>query len=334
MTTTLSVKFNKNLKSLLDAHVERFNRPDFIQDDPISIPHRFSKPQDIEITAFWTAILAWGQRKTIINSANRLFEYMDNAPYDFIKNHQEIDRKRFESFKHRTFQPTDALYFLEFLHQFYQKNDSLETAFARHLNPLDINKILNNKAANSTHFLKKQDPSVSKPLTNILQKQDPSVSKPSSNFQGNAATQNPKLETQNVQTQNISTALIGFHKDFFDLPDVPHRTRKHIATPLSKSTCKRLCMFLRWMVRRDASGVDFGIWQTIKPSQLLMPLDVHVERHARRLGLLERPQTDWLTVLELTENLRQFDAEDPVKYDFALFGMGIAEKKGEVDLWN
>ena len=153
MTATLSAQFNKNLKSLLDAHVERFNRPDFIEDDPISIPHRFSKPQDIEITAFWTAILAWGQRKTIINSANRLFAFMDNAPYDFIKNHQEIDRKRFESFKHRTFQPTDALYFLEFLQQFYQKNDSLETAFARHLNPTGMSNILENQTANSTHFL-------------------------------------------------------------------------------------------------------------------------------------------------------------------------------------
>lgn len=273
MTTTLSVKFNKNLKSILEAHVERFNRPDFIQDDPISIPHRFSKPQDIEITAFWTAMLAWGQRKTIINSANRLFDYMDNAPYDFIKNHQEIDRKRFENFKHRTFQPIDALYFLEFLQQFYQKNDSLEMAFARHLTPTV------------------------------------------------------------VTTPSVSDALIGFHKDFFDLPDAPHRTRKHVATPLSKSTCKRLCMFLRWMVRSDDKGVDFGIWHNIKPSQLLMPLDVHVERHARRLGLLARPQTDWLTVLELTENLRQFDAEDPVKYDFALFGMGIAEKKEAVDIW-
>ena len=334
MTTTLSVKFNKNLKSLLDAHVERFNRPDFIEDDPISIPHRFSKPQDIEITAFWTAILAWGQRKTIINSANRLFEFMDNAPYDFIKNHEEIDRKRFESFKHRTFQPTDALYFLEFLQQFYQKNDSLETAFARHLNPINVINILENQTANTTHFPQTEDPSVLQPLTNFLQTEDPSVSKLLIGFQENLTTQNSKRGTQNVQTQNISDALIGFHKDFFDLPDVPHRTRKHIATPLSKSTCKRLCMFLRWMVRRDANGVDFGIWQTIKPSQLLMPLDVHVERHARRLGLLERPQTDWLTVLELTENLRQFDAEDPVKYDFALFGMGIAEKKGRAEIWD
>jgi uncharacterized protein (TIGR02757 family) len=288
MTNTLSAQFNDNLKSLLDEHVERFNRPDFIADDPISIPHRFSKPQDIEITAFWTAILAWGQRKTIINSANRLFEYMDNAPYDFIKNHQEIDRKRFENFKHRTFQPTDALYFLEFLQQFYQKHDSLETAFARHFD--DIADISSDIGGISTGMSKKKDPSV-------------------------------------------STALIGFHKDFFDLPDVPHRTKKHVATPLSKSTCKRLCMFLRWMVRRDNCGVDFGIWQTIKPSQLLMPLDVHVERHARRLGLLERPQTDWQTVLELTENMRQFDPIDPVKYDFALFGMGIAEKKELTDLW-
>jgi uncharacterized protein (TIGR02757 family) len=285
MTNALSVKFIQNLKPTLDEYVEKFNRPDFIADDPISIPHRFSKPQDIEITAFWTAILAWGQRKTIINSANRLFEYMDNAPYDFIKNHEEIDRKRFEAFKHRTFQPTDALYFLEFLQQFYKKNDSLETAFARHFNSnAEIEVEIKGKKRNETP----QSP----------KKKDPSV----------------------------STALIGFHHDFFDLPDVPHRTRKHVATPLSKSTCKRLCMFLRWMVRQDACGVDFGIWKTIKPSQLLMPLDVHVERHARRLGLLERPQTDWQTVLELTENMRQFDPNDPVKYDFALFGMGIAEK--------
>jgi uncharacterized protein (TIGR02757 family) len=291
MTNILSVKFQDNLKPVLDDYVERFNRADFITDDPISIPHRFSKPQDIEITAFWTSILAWGQRKTIINSANRLFEYMDNAPYDFIKNHQEIDRKRFEDFKHRTFQPTDALYFLEFLQQFYQKNDSLETAFARHFNDLGIE-------------------------TSDL---------------GNTPTS--QIPNPTPKDPSVSTALIGFHKDFFDLPDVPHRTRKHVATPLSKSTCKRLCMFLRWMVRRDNCGVDFGIWQNIKPSQLLMPLDVHVERHARRLGLLERPQTDWQTVLELTENLRQFDPEDPVKYDFALFGMGIAEKKEFADFW-
>jgi uncharacterized protein (TIGR02757 family) len=256
-----------DLHTFLNECVEKYNRPQFIENDPISIPHRFSKLQDVEITAFWTAMLAWGQRKTIINSANRLFLLMDNAPHDFIINHQESDLKRFLDFKHRTFQPTDTLYFIHFLRHFYQKNNSLEQAFL--------------------HYL---------------------------------------ISTDTSAASTIENALIGFHHLFFNLPDAPHRTRKHIATPLSKSTCKRLCMFMRWMVRSDDMGVDFGLWKSIKPTQLLMPLDVHVERHARRLGLIQRPQTDWQTVLELTENLRKFDANDPVKYDFALFGLGIEEK--------
>ncbi len=259
---------SNNLKAFLDDCLHKFNNSDFIPNDPIGIPHRFSKPQDIEITAFWTAMLAWGQRKTIINSATKLFDLMDNAPHDFILNHQETDRKRFLDFKHRTFQPTDTLYFLEFLQHHYKNNASLETAFAQHL-PDDA--------------------------------------------------------------PTITEALIGFHNEFFSLPVAPHRTKKHVATPKSKSTCKRLCMFLRWMVRQDAQGVDFGLWKNIKPSQLLMPLDVHVERHARRFGLLTRPQTDWQTVLELTEAMRQFDAEDPVKYDFALFGLGVMEKNEGFD---
>lgn len=250
------------LKDLLDAAAARYNRPDFIAADPISIPHRFAKPQDREIMAFWAATLAWGQRKTIIQSANRLAELMDNAPHDFILNHQEHDRARFEAFKHRTFQATDTLWFLEFFQQYYQKNTSLETAFARHLNSGD---------------------------------------------------------------QTVENALRGFHNDFFDHPFAPNRTRKHVATPARGSTCKRLNMFLRWMVRKDHAGVDFGLWQNISPAQLLIPLDVHVERVARRLGLLQRKQTDWQSVLELTENLRVFDPADPVKYDFALFGMGVLE---------
>lgn len=256
-----------DLNTFLNECVEKYNRPQFIDNDPISIPHRFSKLQDVEITAFWTAMLAWGQRKTIINSANRLFALMDNAPHDFIVHHQESDLKRFLDFKHRTFQPTDTLYFIHFLQYFYKNNNSLEQAFLQNLTTPD-----------------------------------------------------------NSEFQTIEKALIGFHNLFFNLPDAPQRTRKHVATPLSKSTCKRLCMFMRWMVRKDNMGVDFGLWQSIKPTQLLMPLDVHVERHARRLGLIERPQTDWQTVLELTENLRKFDASDPVKYDFALFGLGIEEK--------
>jgi uncharacterized protein (TIGR02757 family) len=255
-----------NLKNYLDDCLHKFNNRDFIKNDPLSIPHRFSKKQDIEITAFWTAMLAWGQRKTIINSATRLFDLMDNAPHDFIVNHQETDRRRFLDFKHRTFQATDTLYFLEFLQQYYRQYCSLELAFTQ---------FLSSPTAHPTDF------------------------------------------------DTIEPALMGFHPFFFSLPDAPQRTRKHVPTPTSKSTCKRLCMFLRWMVRHDAQGVDFGIWQNLKPAQLLMPLDVHVERHARRLGLLTRPRTDWQAVLELTQALRVFDPDDPVKYDFALFGLGI-----------
>ena len=248
------------MQTYLDDLVLRYNTPDFIPNDPIGIPHSYSLRQDVEITAFWVSMLAWGQRKTIINKSRELFALMDNAPYDFIKNHQEIDRKRFETFVHRTFQPLDTLYFLEFLQQHYQKNDTLETAFADWLAPNDV---------------------------------------------------------------TIESALIGFHNQFFALPDAPDRTRKHVSTPLRGSTCKRLCMFLRWMVRTDRGGVDFGLWQTISPAQLVVPLDVHVERQARKLGLLSRPQTDWKASLELTANLRAFAPDDPVKYDFALFSLGV-----------
>ena len=255
---------HKNLKELLEAQVAQYNRPDFIENDPISVPHQFTLLQDIEIMGFWVAMLAWGQRVTIINKSNQLVQLMDGAPYDFIVNHEEKDRQRFLDFKHRTFNTTDTLYFLEFLQNFYTHQDSLETAFAKYLSP-----------------------------------DDPHVEK----------------------------ALIGFHDQFFALPHAPQRTRKHIATPKRKSTCKRLNMFLRWMVRKDDKGVDFGLWKKIKPSQLLMPLDVHVDRVARRLKLIDRKQTDWLTVLELTDQLKAFDPDDPVKYDYALFGQGVLERK-------
>ena len=255
---------SSDIEKWLEEAVIRYNQVAFIEADPISIPHRFSRLQDIEIMGFWAAMLAWGQRKTIINKSAELIELMDGAPYDFIRHHQEVDRKPFLQFKHRTFQPTDTLYFLEFFQQYYRRHDSLEDAFARHLQPED---------------------------------------------------------------EHTEKALIGFHELFFSLPDAPERTRKHIATPVRKSTCKRLNMFLRWMVRADDKGVDFGLWKRIRPGQLLMPLDVHVDRVARRLGLLERKQTDWQAVLELTARLRQYDPEDPVKYDFALFGMGVLEKQ-------
>jgi uncharacterized protein (TIGR02757 family) len=246
-----------NLQELLEQKYHQFNQTGFIKDDPISIPHQYTKKQDIEITAFWTSMLAWGQRKTIINNATRLFEWMDNDPHSFIVNHEESERIRFVGFVHRTFNDTDALYFLTFLQNYYQNNDTLENAFI----PTD---------------------------------------------------------------GNMESGLNQFKHMFFDNPYAPARTRKHVSAPATGSTCKRLNMFLRWMVR--SGGVDFGIWKQIKTAQLYIPLDVHVDKVARNLGLIERKQTDWRTVVELTSKLKEFDANDPVKYDFALFGMGIENK--------
>lgn len=246
------------LKSFLDSKVEEYNVPGFIALDPVSIPRSFKDKQDVEISGFWTAILAWGQRVTIINKAKELFALMDNAPHDFILNHKEADRQRFKDFKHRTFNFTDTLYFLEFLQNHYSNFESLEDAF-----------LLDGKFV------------------------------------------------------DVESSLIHFREYFFDHPFAPDRTKKHIASPARKSTCKRLNMFLRWMVRQDDKGVDFGIWNRIKVEALMMPLDVHVERHGRNLGLLKRKQRDWRAVQELTGNLKKLDPSDPVKYDFALFGMGV-----------
>lgn len=253
----------EDLKVFLDLKVEQFNQPDFIHNDPISIPHQYSKKQDIEITAFWAAVLAWGQRVTIINKCEELFRSMDNAPHDFIINHSENDLKQFLGFKHRTFNATDTLYFISFLQNFYKNHESLEVAFVTGISESDM---------------------------------------------------------------NIENGLVQFHDKFFSLPDAPARTRKHIATPARKSACKRLNMFLRWMVRKDDNGVDFGLWNKVQMKQLICPCDVHVDRVGRKLGLISRKQTDWQTAVELTNNLKEFDPQDPVKYDFALFGLGVEEK--------
>lgn len=247
----------------LNAKVEEYNRPFFIESDPISVPHRFGKQQDREIAAFFSAVFAWGNRTTIINKANELMMLMDEAPYQFITQHEESDLRRLLCFKHRTFNTDDLLYFISFFRHHYSTSASLETAFSR--------------------YLKKGD-------------------------------------------ATVENALNGFYTNFFSLPDAPPRTRKHIASPHKNSACKRLNMFLRWMVRRDKKGVDFGIWKKISPARLICPLDLHVARVARRFQLLERNQPDWLAALELTERLRIYDADDPVKYDFALFGMGVMER--------
>lgn len=250
-----------NLKEFLDGKVNEYNQPQFIDNDPILIPHLFQYKQDIEVMGFFAAIFAWGQRKTIINKCKELIDRMDGAPYDFIRNHKDADLKSLLNFKHRTFNDTDLLYFVSFFQFHYRSNDSLEDA-----------------------FLIGQDGEV--PFS-------------------------------------IEIALNRFKTYFFSLADFPSRTKKHISSPFQKSTCKRLNMFLRWMVRRDDKGVDFGIWNRITPAQLICPCDVHVERVARKLGLLTLDKINWKAALELTANLRTLDADDPVKYDFALFGLGV-----------
>ncbi len=256
----LNKEVQKRLRNFLDEAVLRYNTPDFIPHDPISIPHRFSKKEDIEISGLLAATLAWGHRKMIIRNLSRLMEWMDNAPHDFIQNHKETDLRRFEGFAHRTFNTTDLLAFIQFLKHHYQTNDSLERVF---------------------------------------------------------------FVPDSSNDTAIEKGLIQFRESFFSLEHSPLRTGKHVASPERKSACKRLNMFLRWMVRKDDAGVDFGIWNRLKPSQLIAPLDVHSGRTARKLGLLTRPQDDWKAATELTENLRRFCPEDPVKYDFALFSISV-----------
>ena len=250
-----------SLKDFLDEKVAAYNRPHFIELDPISIPHRFKRKQDIEIAGLMAAVLAWGQRVTVINKTNEFLSFMDNTPHEFILNHSLTELKPFEKFKHRTFNSTDALYFIAALKKIYQHYSSLEEAF-------------------------------------VVEK----------------------------NAQNVEAGLVHFHHLFFSLTDFPSRTKKHVSTPERKSACKRLNMYLRWMVRQDKSGVDFGIWKKISPSQLICPLDVHVERVARKLKLIQRKQADWQTAVELTNHLKVLNVHDPVVYDFALFGLGVAEK--------
>ena len=255
----------QELKKILDQKVRQYNKLDFIEKDPICIPHKFKKQQDIEIAAFIAAIFAWGNRTTIINKSNELLERMDHAPYDFCIHHQPKDLKKLLGFVHRTFNDTDALYCVEFFKNHYTKNETLETAFFE-------NQITRKKI------------------------------------------------------DNVEFALIHFQSYFMSLEDAPKRTQKHIASPATGSTCKRLNMFLRWMVRKDKQGVDFGLWNSIRPASLIIPIDVHVARVSRALGILKRPQTDWLAAMELTEYCRTLDPKDPVKYDFALFSLGVIEK--------
>jgi uncharacterized protein (TIGR02757 family) len=248
------------LKEFLDAKVLQYNHPSFLESDPIQIPHQFKKKEDIEISAFLTATIAWGNRKSIINNAQRLMEAMDQTPYDFVLNHSETDLEKLIGFVHRTFNGTDVQYFMKSLRNIYTAHEGLETVFTKH---------------------------------QAMDTLQPTISK--------------------------------FKEVFFELPH-EQRTTKHVSDPLKGSAAKRINMFLRWMVRDASTHVDFGLWKGIPAAKLSCPLDVHSGNVARKLKLLNRKQNDGKALAELDNALRKLDAADPVKYDFALFGLGVFEK--------
>lgn len=248
------------IKNFLDQKVSEYNNPEFIETDPVSIPHRFIKKEDIEIAGFLSATIAWGNRKSILNNAANLMDLLWNSPHDFILNHTDKDLLKLENFVHRTFNGADLQYFVVSLKNIYNNHGGLENVFARYAEP-----------------------------------------------------------------DNLQLSIHQFKKVFFELQHLP-RTEKHVSDPLKNSAAKRINMYLRWMVRKDNCGVDFGIWQKLHPSQLSCPLDVHSGNTARKLGLLKRKQNDAKALKELDESLRKLDKDDPVKYDFALFGLGVFER--------
>ena len=248
------------LKAFLDEKAQRYEQSDFLSADPIQVPHQFSKKEDIEIMAFLTATIAWGNRQSIIKSAHKMGALMDGAPFQFICQHQEEDRNRFQAFVHRTFNGEDVCYFMKALQFIYTQKGGLEALF-----------------------------------------------------------------TPYAQAASLHQAIHDFRTTFFSLPH-SKRTEKHVADPLKGSAAKRLNVFLRWMVRSPKQGVDFGLWTQLHPRQLSCPLDVHSGNVARALGILSRKQNDHKAVLLLDDYLRKLDPEDPVKYDFALFGLGVFEQ--------
>jgi uncharacterized protein (TIGR02757 family) len=246
------------LKEFLESKVIQYNTVAFIEPDPVSVPHRYTLKEDIEVAGFLSATIAWGNRTMITKNGHRMMDLMGSSPYDFVMNHQEYHLERLEGFVHRTFNSDDFKHFITALKHIYINHKGLEGIF------------------------------------------------------------------QKYQTEDsLQPAIFELHKAFFEIPH-ENRTRKHVANPSKGSVSKRLNMYLRWMIRQDNSGVDFGIWN-INPSKLSCPLDLHSGNVARKLGLINRKQNDVKALTELDNNLRAFDVNDPVKYDFALFGLGIFE---------
>lgn len=247
------------LKEFLDFKVEQYNTPEFIETDPVQIPHLFSKKEDIEISGFLTATISWGNRKSILKNANSLMDLLDHAPYDFVMQHTVNDLERLENFVHRTFNGRDLIYFIKAFRHIYSEYKGPEHLFSKYSNK-----------------------------------------------------------------NSFQPAIHEFKKIFFELPHET-RTEKHVSDPFKNSAAKRINMYLRWMVRNDNNNVDLGIWKNLSPAKLSCPLDVHSGNVARKLGLLKRKQNDAKALNELDKNLRKMDPLDPVKYDFALFGLGVFE---------
>ena len=251
---------DKEIKEFLDEKVIQYNNPDFVETDPISIPHQYKLKKDIEIAGFLTATIAWGNRKMILRNANKMMELMGNSPHDFVMEHNGKQLSRLDGFVHRTFNSVDFKFFIKSLKNIYENHGGLEQIFNTY------------STDNSTQL-----------------------------------------------------AIHELKKIFFSIQH-PERTKKHISDPLKGSAAKRINMYLRWLIRDDNKGVDFGIWKEISPSILSCPLDVHSGNIARKLGLITRKQNDAKTLTELDNNLRKLDPKDPTKYDFALFGLGVFEK--------
>ncbi|MDZ4664573.1 MAG: TIGR02757 family protein [Bacteroidota bacterium] len=256
------MKIKEGVKELLDEKFHQYNSKGFIDNDPIQIPHLFSRKEDIEIAGFLAATISWGNRKSIITNATKLMALMGNEPFEFVTQHTVKDLKKFDDFVHRTFNGIDCAFFIRSLKNIYTKQQGLEFAFSKGIRSGDV---------------------------------------------------------------DIKNAIIHFREQFLK-PTHQKRSDKHVSNPFKNSSSKRLCMYLRWMVRKDSGGVDFGIWKSINPSLLCLPLDVHTGNVSRKLGLLKRKQDDWKAVEEITNILRQFDPKDPIKYDFALFGIGVSKE--------
>ena len=248
------------LKEFLDAKVLQYNTSDFIDSDPVQIPHLYQRKEDIEIAGFLAATIAWGKREMIIKNSHKMMGFLGNSPFDFIMHHSSSQLDSIENFVHRTFNIEDFKYFISALRHIYTHHKGIEGVF-----------------------------------------------------------------TQYKSEDSLQPAIHQFKKLFFEIPHLA-RTTKHVSDPLKGSAAKRINMYLRWMVRQDTNGVDFGIWKNIAPALLSCPLDVHSGNVARKLGLLTRKQNDGKALSELDTALRKMDPVDPVKYDFALFGLGVFEK--------